>query len=248
MALFNGWPWANFQEQNLDWIITELKKHADSIENLQSYIDDLAAQVRIEVQEILSEWLSDGTLETLLQNLVNDRMFMSSTLAGFDGTNANNGDLLQTSGFNTLGDGGYGIYVVNNSSGLLINGIYYFPLYGAKARSYGVICDGVQDNADQMQAALGYTDNLIFDPSDTVILSKPVNLFSNRRIYGNNCLFITANNNTFSDASAMLNASGVNNVTISNIRFNRQTGTQNFYAISIISSSKICNMKKKAAK
>lgn len=26
MPFFNGWPWANFQEQNLDWIINQIKK------------------------------------------------------------------------------------------------------------------------------------------------------------------------------------------------------------------------------
>lgn len=35
MALFNGWPWTQFQEQNLDWIIRELNKQQKEIYDLQ---------------------------------------------------------------------------------------------------------------------------------------------------------------------------------------------------------------------
>ena len=239
MAFFNGWPWTQFQEQNLDWIIRKLKELEQDTGDLKEALENLEQTISQDVSDILNQWLIDGTLQTLLQNIVSDRQFMAASLQSFTPTNYQAGDLVRTAGYNTSGDGGSGVYVINNSNGLLIGGIYYLPVSGESAKAYGVDCDGIQDNADQIMNALQYTNMLVFRPDDVIILSKPVMLVNNTTIIGNGATVYVRNNNNFTDGSAMFTGNGLKNITIDNIRIQRDTGTYHFYAISIINGDNI---------
>lgn len=74
MAFFNGWPWTQFQEQNLDWIIRELKKlqeQASDYEEFKQYVTnwiqdlDVPAEVAAQIQELID----NGTIEQMIQDI-----------------------------------------------------------------------------------------------------------------------------------------------------------------------------------
>lgn len=241
MALFNGWPWANFQEQNLDWIIKELQKHADSIENLQKFVDDISGQIEIDVTEIMNEWLSDGTIEGLLDPKITDRAYMGGALVTFAAahTTIANGSVVATAGYSSALDGGAGIYIVNSSAGISLSGKYYYPVYAYNAKALGITPDGATDNAAQLSDALVMARKIEFNAGDTVSLSRSVTMQSNRKIDGGGCVFQVFNANTFTNGQAMLTGSGLSNIEICNINFNRYTGTKHFYAISLLTCDRV---------
>ena len=82
MALFNGWPWANFQEQNLDWIIKKLKELENSEIDYQQFkaeVTDFMADLNLpeEVQRQIQELLANGTIEQIISDLSIDVLFNS---------------------------------------------------------------------------------------------------------------------------------------------------------------------------
>ena len=237
MGIFEHFPYVNFHELNLDWLIAQVKENKIDIEELKSAVDDLKPLITQEVDNVLNEWLSDGTIQTLLTNLVEDRQYMSASLTGFTPPNGyHNGDLVRTAGYVTSNDGGSGVYIINNSAGLPLNGVRFMPISGESARSYGVICDGVQDNASQIIIAMQYTNKLEFKPDDVIILSHGVPLVNNIHINGNGATVYVRNNNTFNNGSSIFYGSGLKNVIIENLYFQRDTGTYHFYALSLPNS------------
>ena len=76
MALFEGnFPYNNYHELNLDWIIQKVKEYSNAFDTLevdvdefkkwvQNYLDDLAVPEAVE--DILDQWAEDGTLQALL--------------------------------------------------------------------------------------------------------------------------------------------------------------------------------------
>lgn len=79
MALFNGWPWTQFQEQNLDWIIKRLKELEDlpqQFQDLATYVHDYLDNLDIEqdVKDYIDEMYSDGRLQALIETVVDDRV------------------------------------------------------------------------------------------------------------------------------------------------------------------------------
>ena len=93
MAFFNGWPWANFQEQNLDWIITTLKKTVAEVDeinaNIEQYVDDL-----------MQQWLDDGTLAQIIdQQIFSTKITRYDTFADIPSDTMDLGTIVITSGF-----------------------------------------------------------------------------------------------------------------------------------------------------
>lgn len=60
MAIFDTFPYTNFHELNLDWIIKMLRQYADTLEYVQTF------DVTGEVSAKLEEMLADGELTNLL--------------------------------------------------------------------------------------------------------------------------------------------------------------------------------------
>lgn len=60
MAIFDTFPYTNFHELNLDWIIKMLRDYADTLEYVQTF------DVTGEVSDKLEQMLADGELTNLL--------------------------------------------------------------------------------------------------------------------------------------------------------------------------------------
>lgn len=62
MPIFDNFPYTNFHELNLDWIIKMLRQYADTLEYVQTF------DVSGEVSKKLEQMLADGELTNLLGN------------------------------------------------------------------------------------------------------------------------------------------------------------------------------------
>ena len=79
MPIFNGWPWTQFQEQNLDWIIRELNKQQKEIEELQAGGDEytplIATAEYIGLEELDTGSLNSAKLDDFIQNGVQEYLY-----------------------------------------------------------------------------------------------------------------------------------------------------------------------------
>lgn len=84
MGLFEHFPYTNFHELNLDWILRTLRKMDGRLDQMEAYLNDLKIPEAVKAQ--LQEWLQDGTLddiinEGLLQEL-NDKIDTAISATG----------------------------------------------------------------------------------------------------------------------------------------------------------------------
>ena len=64
MGLFEHFPYTNFHELNLAWLLRDLKAAGAKIEDLEKFIKDM--DIPEDVEKILTEWLENGTIEELI--------------------------------------------------------------------------------------------------------------------------------------------------------------------------------------
>lgn len=92
MAFWNKFPFTNFHEMNLDWIIEIVKKLGESFESLsgvvdkklsdfQKVIDGVPDMVETNTKSTLDEWLNDGTLGDVVEQTYKSVSYLN-TLQG----------------------------------------------------------------------------------------------------------------------------------------------------------------------
>ena len=226
MGVFEFLPYVNFHELNLDWLLKQTKENKENIEHLNNNIYD-----------IMTEWLNDGTISTLVTDVLSNKVWFAEYLNGIDFTPAI-GDLVITGGFNAANDNGSGVYIVDANDGLNVAGFYYKPIMAESSLSYGIIADGITDNRQQLQKAINWSNKIDFLSSDVLMLSGSVQLKDNLILNGNGCM-ICAGVNSLSSGSYMLYGTGLKNIKIYDITFNRQSSTNDFYALSLPNSENI---------
>lgn len=244
MGIFENWPYINFHEKNLDWLVKQEKHDADMIKDIQDQLADLDGTIQQDVINQLNEWLLDGTLTTILSGLVAG---LSATVdlklwraPYFKAINFSPsvGDLVITGGYNSLGDHGAGLYVCTSLTALSQNGFYFRPLVGETALALGVEADGVTDNTSQLIQAMAWQKHIDFLQSDVVILSSHIPLSDNVSLDGHGCTF-AAKLNSFTSGSSMIGMASGKNIRIQNINFDRQSASTDFFAISLTSCENI---------
>lgn len=82
MGLFEQFPYANFHELNLDWLLSKMKELAAAVDAAEDHVNALDRAVRElreyidnldlsdEVRDVLNVWLEDGTIEDLISQIV----------------------------------------------------------------------------------------------------------------------------------------------------------------------------------
>lgn len=92
MAFWNKFPFTNFHEMNLDWIIEIVKKLGESFESLssvvdkklsdfQKVIDGVPDMVKTNTESTLDEWLENGTLGDVVEQTYKSVSYLN-TLQG----------------------------------------------------------------------------------------------------------------------------------------------------------------------
>lgn len=139
MAFFNGWPWTNFQEQNIDWLIRELKAQGATLENLAQVVEDLKGTISQDVADILQEMFDDGSLERLIAQYMQHKTWMVNDITSLPA------DVIPVAGdtINTP----TASYEVLSSGGIQLGGLRLRPNYYTVCSDIGLIGDGMQSEA-----------------------------------------------------------------------------------------------------
>lgn len=69
MAFWNNFPFVNFHELNLDWIIGKMKDLETGFVDVVKKVNDATREIPKEVNSILTGWKDDGTLGTMIDTL-----------------------------------------------------------------------------------------------------------------------------------------------------------------------------------
>ena len=211
MAFFNGWPWTQFQEQNLDWIITSLKKALTEIDQINSNIENY-------IDQIMQQWLDDGTIQSIIdQAIFESKVTHYDTFGDIPTDPLALGTICITAGYYSIGDGGGAIYIVS-SSGYPANAGNYFRILGRitalKAGAHG---DGSDDTAIIQDVLDAY--NEIFIEAGDYVIRSPLVLSSGAVLEGDGTLIREDGTPIY-----IVNADTVDNITISGLTF--EGGTQ----------------------
>ena len=196
MGLFEQFPFTNFHEMNLDWIvenIKELKSEYDTgkidYNNFKTEVyqkfDNILSEP--EIEKVLDEMVANGDLNQILNSFVG-AIQMAETIADIKSRDyLTEGAIFQTEGYNAINDGGSGCYRINkvSANGIpLKNGFFahYIPL----GNSFNMKAAGGTDTTIQTQTMgcanfafnqaskyFGYISEFVF-PSGQYVFLTPV--------------------------------------------------------------------------
>lgn len=214
MTFYDKYPYDSNHELNLDWILAQIKKLYVEVGDLREIVTDIEGQVDAKTVEILNTWLSDGTLASIIdQELLNHKTYMFPTFLTIDGTSLQLGDVVNTSGYAAVNDGGSGCYIVSNS-GLSQDGKSFYPVFTESFKSFGLVGNGIVDDSDALQQYINLKNDVdlgsgIFPISQTITMKENLNLHGDRAT-------INLNDTMTSNGLA---SNGLNNITIRGIIF-----------------------------
>ena len=66
MGLFEHFPYTNFQDLNIDWILQEIKKNSADVESMREYLDSL--NIEQVVDDKITEMIDDGSFAAFISN------------------------------------------------------------------------------------------------------------------------------------------------------------------------------------
>lgn len=223
MALFNGWPWAQFQEQNLDWFIKKLKEFEGRVDEMEEWIRSLQETVHADVAEILDTWLADGTIDQIVANAVKYKAWM------FDSINSIPADVtLEVGDTVTTGSA---VYMVANS-GIPAGNYYLYPVSYTRAQDLGLAADGVTNDRSQFIILLNVLPVIDLHGATVLLNGSTLTMQSNRKIM-NGCI------KWGSSSGTLFTADGVSNVVFDTVEFDCSASAVLGKKISLVNTEKL---------
>lgn len=205
MGLFEQFPYTNFHEMNLDWLLKIVKEIAGKVDSLETDID-----------HAIIDAINNGEFDSIIdQILFNEKLSVYDTFADIPTTGLASGDLVMTRGFYAKGDGGEALYQVE-SGYYPSNGAYDFRVVGdfVRARQCGIFGDGLTDNAAELTSLMTTYYHIDLE-GGTYAVTTPIPIRSYRIIEGNNAIITTP----VGSSNSMFGNSGQTDITIRNIQF-----------------------------
>ena len=184
MGLFEGhFPYANFHQANLDWILHTIKElqaqyialHGE-LEGFEEWVRNYFSTLDLtpEVQAVMEEWYNDGRLATLF-NSDFIRRYVSADVDMRADTSLAPGMFVETGGFAAGGDGYSSLYVILAAPAYgvaLANGCVAYPVIRDRKVNLKVYdIDGLSDIGPTLQEALTWADDVTIPPGNWAILT-----------------------------------------------------------------------------
>lgn len=88
MAFFNGWPWTQFQEQNLDWLIVKMKEYMAMTEGMELKIEDLKEYIdqfidSVDVQSHVNAYIDELVDQGYFNNMLSETMVSKNEIPNY---------------------------------------------------------------------------------------------------------------------------------------------------------------------
>lgn len=74
MGLFEHFPYSNFHEQNIDWLLRKMREQLDEMEDLYKQISEINTKIVDTVDDKLDGWVDDGTMAEIVNEQVFDEL------------------------------------------------------------------------------------------------------------------------------------------------------------------------------
>lgn len=169
------YPYTNFHELNLDWILKEMQKSREEVKNISE-----------EVMNKLEQWKDDGTLAEIIGTLTGAVIFADTTKEIISGGaivsgNLKDGMIFLTSGYESANDGGAAFWVVQDHAGdiAITGGKYldYVPVSEyVNPRVFGATYEGDTPSDDSFEKALKYGSVFL---TGEIVLAAPHTIYRN---------------------------------------------------------------------
>lgn len=186
MALFNYYPYSNFHELNLDWIIKAVIEYTEKVDKLEINFNELKDYVvnyfdSVDFAEIVAakidEMFLNGDFTTLFARYTYRTYLNKKALV--EDTALVDGSIIRCLGYNSPGDNGHFDGLISTTSQgysiLLDNGLYCNVVlsHTITPEMFGAVPDGDTDCTTQLQNAMEYTENrtLEFYPGGTYVIN-----------------------------------------------------------------------------
>lgn len=209
-AFGENFPYTNFHDLNLDWIIARFKEFIadnktihESIELLKSEIENIDINITEQIREELLSMVEDGTFAELLTNysgFVKQELTTTDMLANND---LEAGVLVHTAGFYTPGDGGEGLFIITatHTTFELDNGLYALLLNDiTNALAYGAKADGATNDTFAINNALSSSPVVRLPKKSNPYLLNQIVIPEGREIIGEETEIIANSSVLFSIA------------------------------------------------
>lgn len=233
MGIFDNFPYSNFHELNLDWVLREVKRviaeaaqASEDVASIREYVQNYFANLDVsdEIDAKLEAMAQSGELENIIAaylELNTSNVFatvadMAASAALVEGASA------ITKGFHTINDGGGGFYnIVRVTNNIAANGANVIALNNptlcatlisdvANVRQYGAKGDGVTDDSPAFVAACnsGFPVHI---PHGNFYINSEIPVSKARTVYGVG--------QTFDGSKVTMGNNGVFRCTIDNATF-----------------------------
>lgn len=206
-------------QSKLNEVINSQNNLQDEFYQLKDWID---SQLKSYSKEQLQEWLDDGTLE----NLINQVLFISKVTKYKNVEEMKkdngliNGNICVTSGYYTINDGGNGLYYITNKKDdskwqeILENGLYATLINDiTNVLCYGIDKTGTNDDTELFRKIIEITDN-VYIPQNTIInISNNITINKKVWLHGSGTTSIIKSNNF--DTNFIISGGGFNDDVLS---------------------------------
>ena len=196
MGFYNEFPNTNFYNQDLGWLIRSYETLTKSQEDLNKKYE-LLMQIYENVKENIKDitidqlqvWLEDGTLRNLINNELGLITVFDTTEEMLASTKLQVGQIVQSNGYYSVGDGGGARFVVTNEKNdFFVGQDVWFKILEKEVcpDMFGAKGDDLNNDTDFIQKAINFSSSIYLNKKtyrvNTITINKPFTINGNNGV------------------------------------------------------------------